>query len=81
MQIRNGRRIIKRKRTKAKAKATKDVVVVVVVDAATKEDAVVDAVVKVVAVDKVEETMSDADSMKEHIFGKIVHPTGRAQLE
>ena len=79
MQIRNGRKIIKRKRTKAKTKATKDVVV----DVATKEEVVVDAdaVVKVVAEDKVVEIMKGAGNTKEHIFGKIVHPTSTAQLE
>ena len=79
MQIRNGRKIIKRKRTKAKTKATKDVVV----DVATKEEVVVDAdaVVKVVDVVKVVETMKDADSTMENIFGNYAQPISTVQLE
>ena len=77
MQIKNGRKIIRRKKTKTRP-ATKDVVVVVVVDAATKEEVVVDVVE---AADKVVETTKDADSMMENIFGNYVQPTSTVQLE
>ena len=80
MQIRNGRKIIKRKKTK-KRTATKDVVVVVVVDAATKEEVVVEDVAEAAVEDKVVETMKGADSTMENIYGNYVHPTLTAQLE
>ena len=80
MQIRNGRKIIKRKKTK-KRTATKDVVVVVVVDAATKEEVVVEDVAEAAVEDKVVETMKGADSTMENIYGNYVHPTSTVQPE
>ena len=77
MQIKNGRKITRRKKTKTRP-ATKDVVVVVVVDAATKEEVVVDVVE---AADKVVETTKDADSMMENTCGNYVQPISTAQLE
>ena len=76
MQIRNGRRIIRRKkipRVKIRT-ATKEEEVVADAEAVVVVDADAD-------VDKVVETMNVVDSTKEHIFGKNVQPTSTARQE
>ena len=51
-------------------------------DVATKEEVVVDAVAKeAVDVVKVVETMKDADSTMENIFGNYAQPISTVQLE
>ena len=80
MQIRNGRRIIRRKKT-TKVKTRVVIKDAVVVDAASKEEEVVVVVVKVVAEDKVVATTKDAGNTMENIFGNFAQPISTVQLE
>ena len=80
MQTRNGRRIIRRKKT-TKVKTRVVIKDAVVVDAASKEEEVVVVVVKVVAEDKVVATTKDAGNTMVNIFGNFAQPISTVQLE